>query len=77
MLRKLILAVAVATLVGPSAISAATDIAPPTRPQRQFKVFVQRGSGWQLHGTYPLHAEARRVAIRLWHEGYRVEIWEV
>ncbi|AMV24445.1 hypothetical protein VT84_08610 [Gemmata sp. SH-PL17] len=77
MLRKLILSIAIATLIGSNPVATAAEITPPTQPQREFKVFVLRESGWQLHGTYALHADARQAATRLWREGYRVEIWEV
>ena len=50
---------------------------PPTQADHRYEVLVLHDEeGWQVHGTYRLRAEARRDAIRLWHDGYRVVIWD-
>ena len=67
MLRQLILSAALAT---------GTQTTSPPAEQPRFEVLVQRGQGWQLHGAYRSHAEARRVAARIWREGNRVGVWE-
>jgi hypothetical protein len=68
-LRQLILSAVLAT-------GTPTTPTPPPAESPQFEVLVERASGWQLHGTYRSHAEARQVAARIWREGYRVGIWE-
>ncbi|QJX00258.1 hypothetical protein [Frigoriglobus tundricola] len=78
MVRKLILSTIVATAAVTNLVAAQdSETLTPTHSDHHYKVLVLRGGdGWQLHRTYRLHAEARRDAIRLWHDGYRVVIWD-
>jgi hypothetical protein len=78
--RQLILSAALATgtLTALSVMPATAEAAPPALlPHHHFEVLVQRGpQGWQSHGIYRFHAEAKLIALRLRHEGQRVEIRE-
>jgi hypothetical protein len=76
MLRQLIVCAALAIIAGTaSAYPPTTEAALPL--QSQFQVVVQNAAGRQLYSTYQNRVEARQVAMQLWREGYRVEIWEV
>jgi hypothetical protein len=77
MIRKLILSAVIttATLTALVTNPASADASPPALlPHHRFEVLAERGTGWQSHGVYRLHAEAELVAIRLRHQGFRVEI---
>jgi hypothetical protein len=66
-LRQLILSATLAT---------DTQTTSPSAEQPRFEVLVQRGQGWQFHGAYRSHVEARWVATRIWRERNRVGVWE-
>jgi hypothetical protein len=80
-LRQLILSavLAVSTPLAVCVIPTGADASPPApQSEYRFEVRVYRdGHGWQREGTYRLRAEARKVALRLWQEGYKVEIGEL
>jgi hypothetical protein len=76
-LRKLILsAVVAAGIVTGLCVPPPAEASPPTQPDRYYEVLVLGPQGWESYGAYMIHAEARREAIRLWREEYRVAIRE-
>jgi cell division septation protein DedD len=75
MFRKLILSavLAGATLVGLDATAATADAA-PLAYHRRFEVLAERHGHWANRGSFRNRWEAERVANRLRHEGFRVQI---
>jgi hypothetical protein len=78
MTRKLIMSAVLATgtLTGvvATACPAGAEV-PALLPHHRFEVLARRnGSDWQSQGTFRLHAHAEVLAIRLRHQGFRVEI---
>ncbi|MDY3556104.1 hypothetical protein R5W24_005267 [Gemmata sp. JC717] len=80
MIRKLILSAVFTTSTLTAMVATPTTAEaslPPLLPHHRFEVLVLRGSqGWQSHGVYRLHVEAKVIAIRLRQQGYKVEIRE-
>jgi hypothetical protein len=75
-IRKLILSAAIAaTLISLVAVPSRAAADPPTvLPHHRFEVLAERGGTWQSHGVFQLRARAELLAVRLRHQGYRVEI---
>ncbi len=78
MIRKLILStvIATATFAGLTAMPTHADASPPALlPHHRFEVIARRDStDWVSRGTFRLHARAELLAVRLRHQGYKVEI---
>jgi hypothetical protein len=79
MFRKLILSAVMAT--GTVTGLALTPTAAEANPlvgyrQHRFEVLVHRGYRWENRGVFHNRFEAERVANRLRHEGFRVDIRE-
>jgi hypothetical protein len=75
MFRKLILSAVLATgaVAGLTATAATADAA-PFGHYRRFEVLVECGHRWENRGTFRNRGEAERVAERLRHEGFRVQV---
>jgi hypothetical protein len=75
MFRKLILSavMATATVTGLALTPTVADAHPPVVCHR-FEVLVLRGHRWENRGTFCDRFEAERVAHRLRHEGFRVDV---
>ena len=75
MFRKLLLSavLATATLTGFAATNA--EARPPVYHHR-FEVIVECGHRWENRGSFGNRFEAERVAERLRHEGFRVQVRE-
>ncbi len=79
MIRKLILSavIATATVTGMSMTPTTAEAAPFNHDfHRRFEVVVECGHRWENRGTFRDRFEAERVAQRLRHDGFRVEIRE-
>jgi hypothetical protein len=71
--RKLLLTAVLATVTG-VALTPAPAQAFAILPHHHFEVLVLRNDCWEGHGTYRVHVAAEAAAVRLRHQGYRVEI---
>jgi hypothetical protein len=78
MFRKMILSAVLATgaLAGLAATAPNADAA-EGRWHRRFEVLAERRGCWENRGTYRDRYEAERVAERLRHEGFRVQIRDI
>ncbi len=78
MIRKLILSAVIATgtVTGLTMSASNADARPPVEFHRRFEVIVECGHRWENRGTFRDRFEAERVAQRLRHDGFRVEIRE-
>jgi hypothetical protein len=77
MFRKLILSAVMATgtVTGLALTPTAAEANSPVGyHQHRFEVLVLRGHRWENRGIFCDRYEAERVAHRLRHEGFRVEI---
>ena len=79
MFRKLILSAVMATgtVTGLALTPTPAEANSPVGyRQHQFEVLVHRGYRWEKRGVFHNRFEAERVANRLRHEGFRVDIRE-
>jgi hypothetical protein len=75
MIRKLILSAVIAMTALTNLTAPRADAAVPTLlPHHRFEVLAERGGAWESHGIFRIRAEAEIRAIRLRHQGYKVEI---
>jgi hypothetical protein len=74
MFRKLILTAVLAAAILTTAVGTADASSPTILPHHHFEVLVERGGVWQSRGVYHLQVRAELIAVRLRHEGYKVEI---